>query len=233
MKPIASKGVKPFLPALAFALLLPGAAQAWGFGAVAEGLGLGVTGSGNVQTQTRAVGTFNAIELRGSTDIEVRVGDATAVSVVAEDNILPLISTEVQNGRLIVKTTGSYRTRHSPKVVISTPSLAALTIDGSGDAKLSNLKGEKLALEISGSGDILAEGAVEQLKLSIDGSSDANLVALQTQRATIEINGSGDVNLSVAAALDAVVNGSGDIVYHGEPAQVSSHVHGSGEIAKR
>lgn len=206
------------------ALLSAEAAQAWG---------LGVSGSGHVQSETRSVGSFDAIELDDSTDIDVRIGEPASVVVETDDNILPLILTDTRGSTLVIHSKGSYRTHHGPQVHIVTPALHKLAIEGSGDARLSGLKEDLLKLSISGSGDITASGEARDLSVSINGSGDARLDALDVRRATVSINGSGDVTLNAAEALDAVVNGSGDIRYHGDPQRVATRVNGSGDIVRR
>ena len=44
------------------------------------------------------------------------------------------------------------------------------------------------------------------------------------------INGSGDAVLHVTERLSAQINGSGDIVYYGNPPDVSRRVNGSGDV---
>jgi hypothetical protein len=118
-------------------------------------------------------------------------------------------------------------------VIITTPSLIGLSISGSGDATLHGLSGKSLAVSISGSGDVRADGQVDSVSLDIDGSGDADLSALEARSASVLINGSGDANVYASSTLQAVINGSGDIRYHGNPGQISKRVNGSGEIAQR
>ena len=208
------------------ALLMASSAEAWDWG-------LGVSGSGQIQSETRSVGSFDAIELDDSTDIDVRIGEPASVVVEADDNILPLILTDTRGSTLVIHSKGSYRSHRGPQVHIVTPALRKLAIQGSGDARLSGIREDALRLSISGSGDITASGSAHELSVAINGSGDARLDALDVRRATVSVNGSGDVSLNVTEALDAVVNGSGDVRYHGDPPRVSSRVNGSGEIVRR
>lgn len=218
---------------LATAISIPAWADGWTLQGLTNGLRGGVTGSGKLQTENRNVSAFDAIDLRDSNDLEVRFGAAQAVTVEADDNILPLIATSVDRGTLIIKSTGSFHTRLSPKIVVTLPSLSRLSINGSGDAHLSHIAANGLTLAISGSGDIKADGQVDDIDLKINGSGDADLAALQAKSITVALNGSGDASLNVTDSLNAVVNGSGDIRYSGNPVKVSSRVHGSGEISRR
>ena len=45
------------------------------------------------------------------------------------------------------------------------------------------------------------------------------------------INGSGDAEIWSSESLSAIVNGSGDIEYYGDPINVKREVNGSGNIS--
>jgi hypothetical protein len=194
--------------------------------------GLGVHGSGNIKTESRDVGSFDRVQSRGSIDVEIAVGKQASVTVEADDNILSLIRTDVRGGALIIDSQSNFSSRHSPLVHITTPSLQALQVSGSGDSDIAGASGDQLLIRIEGSGDVRASGSVKSLRLRIEGSGDARLGDLNTDQADVEIDGSGDADLAVASSLDATVNGSGDVHYSGNPAHVTTRVHGSGEIER-
>ena len=79
-----------------------------------------------------------------------------------------------------------------------------------------------------GSGSFTAEGRVDSLEFRIQGSGDANLENLRAREARILINGSGDASAHVIDTIIATVNGTGEIVYRGEPRNVTEDVNGTG-----
>jgi len=178
-----------------------------------------ITGSGHIVSQPRQTGGFDAVQTKGAVDLDIVIGAQTAVTVDMDDNLQPLIRTEVHGQTLVIDSTGSWTADHDPRVHITLPALTALAMQGSGDAVLKGLNGGDLALRISGSGDIDASGQVASLEVLLDGSGDAR----------VRVNGSGDVSLNVTQTLEASVYGSGDIRYRGD-AKVISHVHGSGSV---
>ncbi len=193
----------------------------------------GPRGSGKRISVSRDVPAFTAIDLRDASDLELTIGTETRVTVEADDNLIGRVVTEVDGDTLIVRSEGGYSMRKSPKIIVTVPSLAALTIHGSGDADLHGLANEQLKLAIHGSGDIEADGRADQLSVSINGSGDAELSQLIAKTVHASINGSGDIAVEARESLDAVVNGSGDVSYSGHPAKLSKRVNGSGEIAAR
>ena len=61
-----------------------------------------VIGSGNVVSETRPVRDFNEVQLAGVGTLLIASGDAEALTIEAEDNLLPKIRTDVRGGRLII-----------------------------------------------------------------------------------------------------------------------------------
>ncbi|GAB4464532.1 MAG: hypothetical protein OHK0029_34550 [Armatimonadaceae bacterium] len=57
-------------------------------------------GSGKVVTDTRSVGDFSAVDASGVGSVLIAQGDRDSLTIEADDNVLPYISTEVKNGVL-------------------------------------------------------------------------------------------------------------------------------------
>ena len=110
---------------------------------------------------------------------------------------------------------------------------SGVDLEASGDARISGLNGGSLALAGYGSGSFVAEGSVDALDIRIQGSGDANLEDLRAREARILINGSGDASAHVTDTIIATVNGTGEIVYRGEPRNVTEDVNGTGRISRR
>jgi hypothetical protein len=70
--------------------------------------GAQVQGSGVTAVQERLLRDFRGIETDGLINIDVELGDDWFVEVSADDNILPLIATEVRGATLHFSTRGSY-----------------------------------------------------------------------------------------------------------------------------
>src|SRR5216117_4037518 len=68
----------------------------------------GVRGSGVRKTEKRELPAFTSIETTGAFEVEVTCQKPASFEIEADDNILPLIQTEVRDGVLRVTTTRSY-----------------------------------------------------------------------------------------------------------------------------
>lgn len=188
-------------------------------------------GSGTAAAQTRAVGAFSGVELAGSNLVAIRVGSPSSVVVHADDNLLKFVTTEVQDGRLVVgETGGSFSSKTPMRVDVTTPSLDAVTLSGSGIVAVTGIGGPSFTIAVPGSGVIRASGTTSRLDVSVDGSGDAELQGLTAKAVHATVQGSGRVAVTATESLDASIPGSGAITYGGSPAQVTTHVTGSGAV---
>jgi hypothetical protein len=190
-----------------------------------------VHGSGISKTETRNVASFSKIELSGSPDVEVTVGPAVSVSVTGDDNVLPLIETTVSGDTLSIDSKSSYSTSLGVKVKITAPTIEGVSVSGSGDIRVTGLKGDAMDTGITGSGNVDLSGAVERLKAHITGSGDLRAGDLAAKNVHVTVTGSGDATVRATEELEGSVTGSGDIHYTGNPPQVRKNVVGSGDIS--
>jgi hypothetical protein len=206
-------------------------------------------------TETRPLAGFDSVAARGSIDIVLRQGAREAVTVQAERDLLPLIETVVEPGRVLrigLKKGESMHTRQPVVVTVDvvelkslsgsgsgdilvetlkTPALS-LSLSGSGDAQLRQLQAGEFRVNIAGSGDVAAAGSVGRFEASIAGSGDVRAQDLSADDVRVNIAGSGDARVTAHKALSVSIVGSGDVQYSGEAA-VRSSVVGSGTVTRR
>ena len=63
-----------------------------------------IRGSGDVQAEERAVSDFDEILLEGGGSIVVDVSGTESLTIAADDNLLPLLTSDVVAGRLELRT---------------------------------------------------------------------------------------------------------------------------------
>lgn len=193
--------------------------------------GSGVQGSGVAATQSRVLGTFSSLDLAGSNDITVAVGGRQSVVVHADSNLLRYVTTRVVAGTLVIGTTGSFTTKSPMSVEISVPSLAAVTLSGSGEISVTGIDAPRLTVMLPGSGALYAAGTVTKLDVTLGGSGLAQLDNLAARDVHAAIGGSGLIRVTATASLNAAVTGSGAIIYSGNP-RLTSSVTGSGAVTR-
>lgn len=189
-----------------------------------------VQGSGVAKTDSREVGTFHQIALEGAADLTVKVGPEPSVSITADDNLIPLITTSVENGELTISTKESTSTQLGIKVAITVPSLDKVEIRGAGDVHVEGVHGPRFMASIQGAGDLKVLGKVDESAADIAGAGDIDFTGLIAKNSSISIAGSGDVKTYATGTLKAAIRGSGEIGYLGHPKSVEPNILGSGDI---
>jgi hypothetical protein len=213
-----------------------------------------IRGSGNVETEERAIGGFSRIDLSGVGDVEVEFGNAPALRVEAEDNLLPLIVTEVVGSTLRIRF--KENTNPSPTEPIryfltavsidgidasglgsvQTPPIEAadfsVNISGAGDVNLASLDAGSLDVDLSGLGSLKVDGgSVARLNVNISGGGGVDTEGMEAQEAFADISGLGGATIRVQEHLQVDISGTGSVKYYGSPT-VEENVSGLGNVEK-
>jgi hypothetical protein len=188
-------------------------------------------GSGVPATQARNVAAFESIELAGSNNLVIHVGEQQSVVVKADDNLLERVTTEVQSGTLVIANTpGSFTTNSPMSVEVDVPMLDALTLTGSGNIVVDGIETESLDVTLPGSGTLTGSGTATKLDVTVSGSGSVQFTPLVANDVRAVVSGSGSIFVTATESLDASVSGSGAILYAGSPQGVTKSVTGSGAI---
>lgn len=191
-----------------------------------------VQGSGVFSRQERDASNFTGIEIAGSADVQVSFGDTESVVVETDDNIQPLIKTDVRAGKLVISTRANtnFTTQLGVRVIVTMKSLESASIRGSGTIDISDLQAGRVEFSLPGSGSIRATGTASSVTATIGGSGEILCGDLQAKTANTEIRGSGTITVYASESLEAAIRGSGTIQYRGSPPDVNRSIPGSGSI---
>jgi hypothetical protein len=216
----------------------------------------GERGSGRLVTETREVSDFDSVQFSTFGDVTIRQGESESLVIEAEDNVLPLIVTEVRNGRLVIE----YPERFERSVVptrsirytltvknlddldhtgagailvqdLTTPSLT-VTLSGAGNLNLEDLEAEQLAFTLSGAGNLNASGKVDREEITLSGFGNLEAGDLESRTAEVTVSGAGSASVWAVEELKVYISGAGSVDYYGDP-EVSSDVSGLGTVHQR
>jgi putative autotransporter adhesin-like protein len=202
------------------------------YGVLGGSSGSAIEGSGVPASEVREVAEFDRIELVGSNNVVIRVGDQQSVVVNTDDNLLDHITTEVRLGELVVgNRPGSFATRAPTSVEITVPRLTALTLSGSGSMTVDGLAAQSFAVALPGSGTVSGSGTANRLDVSVAGSGVVQFTEVRAADVGAVVSGSGSISVTATERLDAVVSGSGAVLYAGSPEQVTKNITGTGAIS--
>ena len=187
-------------------------------------------GSGDMETVELDLKSFHRIDSDCSLDIFVEIGDEQKVLLTIDDNLIDNMVTRVRGKTLKVSARGSFSSRRGGQLEITVPSLDEIRLSGSGDIEIIGLDGEEFSYRLSGSGDLTAEGRVDNLSIRISGSGDVDTRDLIAKDVIVRVTGSGDAMVYAEESFDGHISGSGDITCWGDPEDVDKSTPGSGDI---
>ncbi len=214
--------------------------------------GESVQGSGNIITQEREVAEFSEVRLKGSGKVFLTPGETQSLEIKTDDNIMPLVETEVSGRRLTISH-GNHRLRPTFfEVYITIQKLEGIGISGSGDIVGNDLfvtdtlnveisgsgdmdlevETELLENKISGSGSLQLSGKAEEYTISVSGSGKINAFDVDAKHVSVRVSGSGNCRISASESLEARLSGSGDVYYRGQP-RIDAEISGSGSLSSR
>jgi hypothetical protein len=154
-----------------------------------------------------------AVELSGPIDLTLRYGAEPALVVRGEQRLLANVETS-QTGRVLhIGTRGIVLRHRQPiEVELTLPGLERVGVDGSGDTRINGFSGERIELELNGSGSIDFNGRFRHARAVVHGAGELTLDAGNGDSVEAEITGSGTITMAGAArSFNAMSNGSGTL----------------------
>jgi len=182
--------------------------------------------------ETRTVASFASISTEGAFDLVVVCQKPQSIEIEGDDNILPLVSTEVSNNVLHIKPLRSYSVHESITLRISVPDLEGIRASGAGTIEVSNLKTEKFEIDATGAPTIRASGESNALTIHASGAGKTDAHRLRADRVRVDSKGVTRVEVYAAEQLDVTISGPSKVIYQGNPV-VNKTVNGPGSVEKK
>lgn len=196
--------------------------------------GTGVDGSGKVIAETRPVSGFTAVNLNGFGKLLITQGDTEALTISADDNLLPLITSEVQGDTLVMgpKSDTNINKFKDMTYQLTVKDLRTVKVDGMASVEAQDLAIDSLHVESNGAGGWTLSGSVSDLDVQINGMGSFDSPDLASKTARVVISGGGSVTVQVSDTLDAEINGAGSVHYIGDP-KVTKRIIGGGIVSQQ
>jgi hypothetical protein len=191
-----------------------------------------IRGNGSIKTDTRDVAAFEAITCDGGYEVQIDCQEKQSLAIETDENLLPLVKTEVHDNTLHVYTKGMLFPTNRIRIAVSIPNITEFTSNGSTDGDINNINNNALDIDIHGSGKLRLNGKSGTMKINTSGSSKIDATSLISENSDIQINGSGNIQVYATNSIDVQINGSGTVKYRGEPKNVNQQINGSGRIVR-
>lgn len=212
--------------------------------------GKALKGDGNVQTDTRQPGSFDAISVKSGLDVYIHQGNEEKIEIKTDANLIPHITTEVDGGNLVISTDKKISWNNKSRIDVWTKNLTKVSASGGSDVySVGTINASKLGVHANGGADIKMSIQVDHLECHANGGADADLSGsanmmevhvsggadlkaydLNASRCEVHASGGSDAYVQVSDEISINASGGSDIHYRGKAKVISQKVSGSADV---
>lgn len=186
-------------------------------------------------SEMHSIGTgIDAVELAGPIDMTLRYGPAASLEIRGEQRLLGNVEATRQGSVLRIATRGIVLRHNRPlQAVLVLPSLASVNVDGNGDSTIDGFSGERIEVNLDGSGSVKFNGRYRRIWAGLHGSGELEVMGGSSDSVEAEVVGSGGLTLlGNSKELRARCSGSGELdAQHLRADSVNVRQLGSGNSA--
>lgn len=217
------------------------------------GCGLSHSGDGNVVDQTRTVSAFSKVAIAGGLPAAITVGPTSVVTRL-DSNLQQYVEAIVDNevltirpikGEGVIPSAGALIHVTNPRIegielsggvvaTAQTSSVAILLLEASGGSQLdcSNIRSDKVEIELSGGSTAKLTGQARALKIDASGGSKLTS-ALPTEDLEINASGGSTVDANASNSITAELSGGSKGTIGGNPSFKVVVTSGGSELSYR
>jgi hypothetical protein len=177
-------------------------------------VGCASTGSGDIVSETREVGSFDRIEGSSGMSVEITVDPAAPAGVTSiyDDNLQDKIITEVNGDTLVIEVRGNVIAPGSSRMVkVAMPVLVGVLAEGGAS--------------------VYGVGAADQLELRAQGGATVDLEDMTVQTLDVGIDGGSKATVNPLLAITGQVTGGATLTLTNSPASRDLDVSGGGKVS--
>ncbi|SHF45349.1 Putative auto-transporter adhesin, head GIN domain [Mariniphaga anaerophila] len=212
------------------------------------------------KTEIRKVKNFDAVSVSTGIDLFLRMGDEKEVKVVADEDVVDNIITEVKNGTLRIYSKKSnffgffnFSSSSPRKVYVTVSDLKSIEASSGSDVKSENtLRGDALnvssssgsdvvldviykdvSLSSSSGSDIRVTGKAKTVKAAASSGSDIDARNLISEICYANTSSGADISVFAKQEIHAGASSGGDIRYYGNPPVKNIEESSGGDVSGR
>jgi hypothetical protein len=193
-----------------------------------------IRGNGNVIKEARDISPFTSINATDGWDLVLTQGDAYALTIETDENLVDIVQTEVRNGVLHIYSKTRIRESRERNIHLTFTTLNGINASGGCDIYAENtIAAEKFELDLDGGSDL------DRLRLSADeltarfsGGSDAQVRFESIQSIELDADGGSDIELRNIAGTSCRINleNGSDAFLEGKTEQLMLTASGGSDI---
>lgn len=212
----------------------------------------GVSGNGNVTTETIDISGFTGIHASSGIDVNISQGDFY-VEVVADENLHEYITVEKEGNMLKIGSERNIYRANSKVVNVNLPELTEIRISSAGDIRALNefrcddldigissagdlelgVEADEIEISISSSGDCDIWGRARVLNARLSSAGDLNAFNLEADYVDVKVSSAGDARVTALKEIEMNASSAGNIYYKGDGIVKQQHTSSAGSIIKK
>jgi hypothetical protein len=160
-----------------------------------------IVGSGVSKTESRPISGVTAVSSYGNVELIVERGETESLTVTADENILPYLTSDVSGGRLSLGTKYNTSITTFTGIVyrLTVKQLDILEVSGSSSTTVNGIAADRFSVKSTGSGNITVIGKATHQDVTLTGSGRYVADRLDSEIATVHLSGYyGNPTLNVA-----------------------------------
>lgn len=191
-----------------------------------------IHGNGRSATELRALMDFSQIEVDGAAELEITIGTPPRVELLGDENLLGLISTQVDDGKLTIQPQQSLRPSMPLRIRVVAPSVERIAAAGATGVRFDRVAGDEFWIECHGASSAVLSGRADRLQVRAwEGSTvDANEVEARDVEA--KLAGAAQVEVHANQQLSVQLTGASSLTYSGSP-KVTKNLATAGSLRQK
>jgi hypothetical protein len=211
------------------------------------------------KTEIRQTGSFNGIKVSTGIDLYITMGTTEEVKIVADDEIIDDLITEVKDGtlKIYMKQSNNWFNWNSGTqtriAYVTVKELVSIDASSGSDVKSENtLKGEDLKVKASSGSDVVIDvfyknvwvdtssgsdaklsGNVKTLNAEASSGSDIDAKNLESKICKARVSSGSDAIVNVTDELYANASSGADIRYYGNPQVKDIDESSGGDVTQK
>ncbi len=213
-----------------------------------------IKGSGNVSSETRQVSGFTSLDVSSALKVVYTEGPEFSLKVVADDNLIPYITTEIHGTelRIGIQERKNFKKVTKAEIHVTAPVVTGVTASGASVFEAVNtLHAGDFSLRLSGASSAFFTAEMTSLKGDLSGASTASIKGTSssvnweasgasiyhaaewsTDQASVNFSGASSASVQVKNSIVATLSGASILNYYGNPT-VNSNISGGSAINKK
>ncbi|MGE0018142.1 MAG: head GIN domain-containing protein [Draconibacterium sp.] len=220
-------------------------------------IGLAALAGNSDKTETRNVSNFKGVDVSAGIDLYITMGETESVKIIADDDIIEKIITEVKDGvlHIYVKQNNwfNWTGNETRKAYVTIKELNKIEASSGADVNSENtLKGEELKINVSSGAEVEVDVYYKNLEVSTSSGSDAKLTGkvknleassssgsdisakeLESVVCKASASSGSDITVNVSDELYASASSGADINYYGNPSVKDIDESSGGDVSRK